>query len=469
MPRTVRQGVGIEAGRQAASVRGGVVAIEPRIQYAQTTDGVSIAFWTMGEGAPLVCLPPYGWSHLQLEWQEPQTRTWYERLARTRRLVRFDVRGMGLSTRNVDDFSLEAILRDLEAVADHLELEKFALYGTGPNAPLAITYAARHPERVAHLILFNPQLIVFETGGAGAALLQVAKADWKTFTEAIAQASLGWSEGDSARWFASFIRQSVEQDTWLQMLKDYVEIDATPFLPEVSAPTLVLAHSGQRGFDASRVSDFASQMQNARVAFLKEIRSELKEIGSEQLSAIDEFLSAGQETEPKTELPEGMAVILFADIVESTALTEELGDTAFREKARELDKSLRAIIGEAGGTPVEGKVLGDGVLAVFTSARQAIDCALRCNGAGESVGLQLHLGIHAGDVIREGNNVYGGAVNIAARIATASAPGEVLVSDTVRGLARTSAGVTFDDRGEHELKGIEEPQRLFVVRGGADG
>jgi len=69
-------------------------------------------------------------------------------------------------------------------------------------------------------------------------------------------------------------------------------------------------------------------------------------------------------------------------------------------------------------------------------------------------------------VIREGNNVYGGAVNIAARISALSAPGEVLVSDTVRGLARTSAGVSFDDRGEHTLKGIADPQRLFAVRGG---
>jgi class 3 adenylate cyclase len=160
-----------------------------------------------------------------------------------------------------------------------------------------------------------------------------------------------------------------------------------------------------------------------------------------------------------------MAVILFADIVGSTALTESLGDAAFRAKARELDTSLRSLIRECSGTPVEGKLVGDGVLAVFTSARHAIECALRCNGAGESLGLQLHLGIHAGDVIREGNNVYGGAVNIAARIASASERGEVLVSDTVRGLARTSAGVTFDDRGEHSLKGIEEPQRLFVVRG----
>jgi class 3 adenylate cyclase len=184
------------------------------------------------------------------------------------------------------------------------------------------------------------------------------------------------------------------------------------------------------------------------------------------VAAIDEFLGEGQEPAAGPEQPEGMAVLLFADIAESTALTEELGDAAFRAKARELDTSLRSVICESGGTPVEGKVLGDGVLAVFTSARQAIDCALRCRAASQPLGLQLHLGIHAGDVIREGNNVYGGAVNIAARIAAASEPGEVLVSDTVRSLGRTSANVAFDDRGEHALKGVGEPQRLFAVRGG---
>jgi len=183
-------------------------------------------------------------------------------------------------------------------------------------------------------------------------------------------------------------------------------------------------------------------------------------------AAIDEFLGEGEEAVARAEQPEGMAVLLFADIAESTALTEELGDAAFRAKARELDTSLRSVIRESGGTPVEGKVLGDGVLAVFTSARQAIDCALRCRAASQPLGLQLHLGIHAGDVIREGNNVYGGAVNIAARIAAASEPGEVLVSDTVRSLGRTSANVAFDDRGEHALKGVGEPQRLFAVRGG---
>ncbi len=98
------------------------------------------------------------------------------------------------------------------------------------------------------------------------------------------------------------------------------------------------------------------------------------------------------------------------------------------------------------------------------AARLAIDAAQRCRDLGNEAGLPLHLGIHAGDVVREGNNVHGGAVQVAARVQGVAAPGEILVSDIVRGLARTSAGVEFEDRGEHELKGIAEPQRLFAVR-----
>jgi class 3 adenylate cyclase len=159
-----------------------------------------------------------------------------------------------------------------------------------------------------------------------------------------------------------------------------------------------------------------------------------------------------------------MTAILFADIADSTALTERMGDAAFREKARGLDGALRTIIREKSGTPIEGKLLGDGVLAVFTSARQAIEAALACKTAGASVELPLHLGLHAGDIIREDNNVYGGAVNIASRISGLSASGEVLVSDIVRGLARTSAVVSFEDRGEQALKGVGEPVRVWAVR-----
>jgi adenylate cyclase len=125
---------------------------------------------------------------------------------------------------------------------------------------------------------------------------------------------------------------------------------------------------------------------------------------------------------------------------------------------------MRAAMREAGGTPVDGKVLGDGVMGVFKTASQAIAAARRCVELSAESELRLHVGLHAGDVIREGGNVYGGAVNIASRVCGLSAPGEVLVSGTVRELARTSAGVTFADRGEHALKGVDDAVRLYEVR-----
>ena len=159
---------------------------------------------------------------------------------------------------------------------------------------------------------------------------------------------------------------------------------------------------------------------------------------------------------------------MFTDIADSTALTERLGDSGFRAIARRLETSLRAGIGETGGAVVEGKLLGDGLLAVFTSASQALECGVRSVDAAAVTGLELHVGLHAGDVICESGNVFGGAVNLAARIAAEAAGGQVLASETVRSLARTSARVAFADGGARRLKGIAEPVRLYgVTRGPA--
>ena len=129
--------------------------MEPRIQYAKTSDGVSIAFWTLGEsGVPLVQMPVLGYSHVQLEWQIPEWRLWYERLAEKRKLIRYDGRESGLSERRVADFSMDAQVLDLKAVVDRLGLEGFALMGAFTTGPAAIAYAVRHPERVSHLLLW---------------------------------------------------------------------------------------------------------------------------------------------------------------------------------------------------------------------------------------------------------------------------------------------------------------------------
>jgi class 3 adenylate cyclase len=249
---------------------------------------------------------------------------------------------------------------------------------------------------------------------------------------------------------------------------DKGEYDADSLLPHVEAPTLVLQRSEfpPSGLDPAR--ELASRIPEAHLIVLEGKSPPYGHDTEAVLRAIDEFLGIQRPARDEEKLPSGTAVILFADIADSTALTERLGDAAFREKARELGPSLRAQIRESGGTPVEGPTLGDGILATFASARQAIEGALACARAGDQAGLPLHLGIHAGDVSREKDpdgrdNVYGGAVNIAARISGLSAPGEVLVSETVRSLARTSAGVRFEDRGERELKGVGEAVRVWAV------
>lgn len=160
------------------------------------------------------------------------------------------------------------------------------------------------------------------------------------------------------------------------------------------------------------------------------------------------------------------AVILFTDIADSTALTERLGDAAYVAKAREFEWTIRQAVRECSGEDIEGVTLGDGVLAVFSSGTKAIECAIRAHECARDAGFRLHVGIHAGDVLRTESAVHGGAVNIAARVCDAAPPGETLVSNTVRSLARTSASVQFVDRGLHQFKGVSDPHQVFAVQVG---
>jgi eukaryotic-like serine/threonine-protein kinase len=158
------------------------------------------------------------------------------------------------------------------------------------------------------------------------------------------------------------------------------------------------------------------------------------------------------------------AVILFTDIADSTALTERLGDAAYLAKAGAFEQTVRRAVRECRGEDIAGVTLGDGVLAVFSSGTHAIECATRAHECARDEGFRLHVGIHAGDVLRTENAVHGGAVNIAARVCSAAPPGETLVSDTVRSLARSSTSVQFVDRGLHQFKGVSDPHQVFAVQ-----
>ena len=440
--------------------------MEPQIQYAKTEDGVNIAYYALGHGPAVVRMPNNVWSHFQLQWQAvPAQRAIAEAVAARFTHVEYDSRGAGSSTREVSDFSLDAYILDLEAVVEQLSLENFTLIGQVSAGPVAITYAVRNPQRVSHLILANSyvryaDVLATPVGETNQALLGK---DWTIFTEAIAQLMTGWYEA-AARQFAARARETVSQEVALASNRELEKFDVTDLLPQIQTPTLVV-HDGSIWPPVESSRSLAAQIPDARLVVSDDILGTVVAVGEFLgVDPVTEEEVRGLSTGQRPSDPEGMTAILFLDIADSTALTTKLGDAAYREKERTLDASLRAAITDAGGTPVEGKVLGDGVMAVFTSARQAIEAAQRCRDLGNEAGLPLHLGIHAGDVVREGNNVHGGAIQVAARVVNVAEPGEILVSATVRDLARTSAGVDFEDRGEHQLKGIPEPQRLFAVQ-----
>ncbi len=259
---------------------------------------MSIAFWTLGEGTAFVHLTPGTVGHG--EWEIPECRRWYEGLAHKRKLVRYDNRGEGLSDRKVSGRSLEASVIDLEAVVDRLGLDRFVLFGPWYGGPPAIAYAARHPQRVSHLILW----CTFARGSEWLRQpqLQAARSlvdkDWVVYSETVAHVILGWGEGEPARRYAALLRESITPGLVKKWYAEISEWDVSALLPQVSAPTLVL-HRRQHSLGLDVPRGLAAGIRNARLVLL-DGDSTAPYLGDTEaiVAAIDEFLASGAEAAP---------------------------------------------------------------------------------------------------------------------------------------------------------------------------
>ena len=364
-----------------------------------------------------------------------------------------------MSDRDATDFDLERLTDDLEAVVERTGWSRFSLFGMGMSGPIAILYTSRHPEAVTRLVLRETYLRAADMGKIPRmrAMGAVLRADYESYLDLLALLNFGWDQPEEAKELVKWLSENTSREAVQALFDATATYNVTGLAEQISVPTLVL--------NPSFMAVPSSDMVRAMVAMISDARLMLysREELALSVEKMAEFFAEGDEASDVPEVPSCTSIILFADIANSTGLTEELGDAAFREKARALDTALREAISSAGGSAIEGKLLGDGVLATFNAAREAIACAQACHLAGRGVDLKLHVGIHAGDVIREDENVFGGAVNVAARISDASEAGETLVSGTVRDLARTSAGVSFEDRGERELKGVSDAVRVWAV------
>jgi pimeloyl-ACP methyl ester carboxylesterase/DNA-binding CsgD family transcriptional regulator len=217
-----------------------------------------------------VLLPMVPFSFFQFEWQIPEYRSAFEALAEHMQLVQYDARGNGLSERDVADFSMAAMLRDLDAVVRRANLDHFALFGLFNGSPIALAYAAQHPERVSQVVLWA----AFARGQFGQAdpqtqaLLSLIERDWSLFTETAASAWMGWLPAEAARRVARGFRAAVTPQTARLMLDAALRVDVSAQLELITTPTLVL-HRELIPLDLSGPRELAARIPSAQLALLE--------------------------------------------------------------------------------------------------------------------------------------------------------------------------------------------------------
>lgn len=448
--------------------------MQPRIQYARTSDGVNIAHWVQGEGYPMIQSTGAPFNHVQLELSQPNYRNWYDEYKRRFRHIRYDARGSGMSDRGTSDVSIDAQALDIEAVADKLGLERYALLVTQASTLPAIKLAIKHPERITHLVLidgytngreyFNlPQTKAFRA---------MMEADWEMFTETLASVLFGWEAGDAARQMARFLRECVDQKNCLSYFDAVASADVTDLLDQVTQPTLICHHKPIAFPTIDDARRLAAGIRDSHLLLLEGTWQDTKGDIEASMNAIESFFGDLVRKSPLPAVSEAQAdvhTILFTDIEGSTALTDRLGDAKARELFREHERITREVLASHGGTEV--KTMGDGFMASFGSASRAVECAVALQRAfAERSGdeeIRVRIGLNAGEPIAEDEDLFGTAVIVAARIAAQAGGGEILVADVVRQLV-AGKGFLFNDRGETELRGLEDPVRVYEV-GWRDG
>ena len=252
--------------------------MQQQVTFCRTSDGVHLAVATVGGGTPLV--KTANWlNHLEFDWRSPVWSPLFMQLAARYRLIRYDERGIGLSSRDVPEFSFEAFVRDLETVVDELGLDRFALMGMSQGAPVSIAYAVRHPERVSRLILSGGFALGWHKRGNAA---DVARAE-----ASIALIRDGWGRDNPAsrqmftslivpdatleemRWFNDLERESASAETAIRLLQVIGDIDVVDLLPRVCVPTLVLHSRGDARTPFEHGLTLARSIPNARFVALE--------------------------------------------------------------------------------------------------------------------------------------------------------------------------------------------------------
>jgi class 3 adenylate cyclase len=447
--------------------------MEPKIRYAKTADGVSIAYFVVGEGPPIVVVGGgFGMPHVQLAWLVFAKNGDFDALLIDHSMVFYDFRGTGLSERDITTFSAESLVLDLAAVIDAQPVKPVTLLACNHGGPTSIRFAARHPELVSHLILWSTwadadSALSSGEGAIGKAFTQMIPTSVAAFARSLARSFVARGNEEIERTVAHNLREGTSVEAAELYYPVLFRENADAALSDVTSPTLVLQPAGAAFPPPAMARRLAMRIAGAQLSIIESPGIFLM-FGDipEGARAVRAFLG-GDAAAPASDItPErsGLRTVLFTDLVGHTEMMQRLGDAKGRDVLREHERITRETLKQHGGTEV--KTMGDGFMASFGSVTKAVECAIalqRAFAGHEGEPLSVRVGLNAGEPIEEDGDLFGATVILASRIAAKAEGGEILVADTVRGLC-SGKGFLFADRGEFVAKGFEEPVRVFEVR-----
>lgn len=428
----------------------------PDVSYARSGD-VAIAYQVVGDGPDdLVLLPAL--ANLWSLWTWPPFAAFGLALARAHRLIVVNPRGVGLSDRP-RGFTIESRMDDLRAVMDAVDSERSALLGVAESAATCAVFAATYPDRVSRLILFTP----YARGGAAQGdqqhpieRLRLEPALWEKrehLEQLGRQANPQWANDPG--YLDSFVwhhRLTSSPATIADFWRMQVDLDITDVLPAIRVPTLVMSKEQLR----RESTEVAERIRGAQHAELPGRGLSIVE-NDFSLEAIEEFLHG---VPPRTIPDTVLATLLFTDLVGSTERAADLGNRRWSELLAAQRSLVRRELERYRGSEVD--TAGDGFLARFDGPARAIACARDVVDGTRALGLDVRAGIHTGECELVDGKPAGLSVHVGARVSAHAAPGEVLVTGTVKDLVAGS-GIAFEARGEQELKGVPGTWPIYAV------
>jgi class 3 adenylate cyclase len=444
----------------------------PDVQYAQTADGLNIAYQVFGDGPWMVAVPGMI-SNCELFWEHELWRRALEYPARHLRWIMFDKRGVGLSDRFIEYPTLEQRIQDIEAVMDAVGVERAHMLGQSEGGLMAQLFAANRPERVDRLCLLNSAFgpdQVEQLGRYTDDLVGLLTRLATTFEELVE----AWGVDPSVvvkyfapsmvdnesivRWMGRWTRLSATRADFQRQV-DAVRILAVGDAPSrVQAPTLIMHVVGDRVapvIGARLLHDLIPGSQLIEFPGTDHMVW-LQDNWQEVADAAIEFYTG---TRPSAGTQRRFATIMFTDIVESTTTASRLGDLKWRTAMESHDRIAWTTTDLHRGRIV--KSTGDGILAIFDTPSAAVACALDVRREVAALGIDLRIGLHAGEIeLRDDADVIGLAVNIAARVEQTADAKAILASSTVRDLL-VGSPYTFIEHGTHKLKGVDGAWTLY--------